>query len=361
MSKVAAVELTDLHLEDDTVNICIDVVKQIIALAIKHNVKIILNGGDTFNSRKVQSMMCLQAFEVILDLIYEAGLHMYAIDGNHDKVMYNSAKSYMDPFKHHPALTLIKTYEVGVHVDGELTISMLSFFSDNNQCTSNEIYVKYLKDMARKSVKTKYHHLISHHGVDGAKSNSGRPIESDISMKLFDPFTSVDFGHYHDRNELSKKIHYIGAAKQSWFSEAKEKGFVLLYDNGTREYVQSIFKQYTELDCVLTDDYVQKVADTVKKLKTKYKDDYQRIHLIGDKASIKSIDINAIKSAGIDVRKTDITNPVEQDGEHEDFRYVKFEESDMPSLLMEFLDEEGIVDDAEIEYAVDILSRTMNK
>lgn len=359
MAKPLTILFTDLHLSDDTVDVCISCVKQIIHEAKLRNIKQVLFGGDAFNTRKSQSMISLTAFIRILDMFEEAGIQVAAIDGNHDKLMYNSTESYLDPFCHHPALYLVKTFENGVIEEGGISISMLSFFSDNNQCTSNKIYADYLIQLNKKLKPSQHNILITHHGFDGAKSNSGTPIASDLSVALLNPYKSVLVGHYHDESFLNKTIHYVGSTYQAWFSEAKKKGCTVINTDGTTDHIQLVFEYYTELDVVLVGEYVDKVAEAVKKLKTKYPKDYKRIHISGDKASIKSIDIHSIKASGIDVRVTDITNPIEQAADAEEFKYVNFDKQNIAGLFMEFLDEEGIVEDDDVEYGTDILRRVI--
>ncbi len=363
MKKPIAIHFTDLHLSDDTAESCADIMRQLVELALSLGVTIIFNGGDTFNTRKSQSLTSLLAFQDFLDYFEENGLKMVSIDGNHDKLDYKSSFSYMDVYVNHKCFHLVKEQSrLGFKEFNSVNISMLSFFSDDNQCTSNKIFVDHLNAISKKVVKSdRKEILITHHGINGAKSNSGLSIESDISSKLFDKFDTVLVGHYHDGNDLTKKIKYTGSCRQAWFDENKEKGFTIIYDDGSTEFRKAVFKEYTELRVVLTDNYVEKVSAAVKKLNTTYKDDFKRINLVGDRAAIKSIDISRIKSSGIDVRTTDITNPVEQSVEMPDagHNYVIFNESDFINLFMEFTDEEGLLDD-DIEYGVEILGRTIN-
>lgn len=357
MIKPLTILFTDLHLSDDTVDKCYSVVDQIVDKAVELSIKTVLFGGDAFNTRKSQSMISLIAFKVILDKFHKAGIRLVAIDGNHDKLMYNSTNSYLDPYVHHPSLELVKVYKHGVIKGSGVHISMLSFFSDNNQCTSNKIYADLLREMDDGILDGTFNILITHHGFDQSKSNGGKPVESDLSQKLVSKYDLVLVGHYHDRHKLGSRIYYIGSTYQSWFLENQDKGCAIIMSDGSIEYCQTSFDKYTELSVILVGDYVDKVSDTIKKLKTKHKNDYKRIHITGDKASIKSIDIHSIKASGIEVRVTDISTPVGQ--EADEFKYISFDKDNIAGLFMEFCDEEGIVEE-DMEYGVEILSRVIN-
>lgn len=372
--KPVAVLFTDLHIEDSNAEDCVDIAEQALLLALSLGVSVVLNAGDSFNTRKHQSMPCLLAFAKILDLYWAKSVVMIAIDGNHDKLMYNSQDSYLDVYAKHPAIKLVKTYEYNVlnkvnndrdRSDG-VKISMVSFFSDNNQCTSNEQYVKYLKSVAlmTETHPNSKHILVTHHGFNGARTNSGTLIETDISTKHVGKFNKVLVGHYHDASVVGSNVTYVGACRQGWFTENKNKGFTIIYDDGSIEHRKSYFREYTEIDVKLEGEYVPAINNAIKSLLKKrdkgYVDYYKRIHLIGDNSSLRSVDINAIKLKGIDVRTTDITNAVgSETGDIDRPVFVSFDEASVSGLFMEFLEEEGIESEEAIEYGINVLGRAV--
>lgn len=358
--KPIAVKFTDLHIEDGALEVCRGIALQAIGLAVKLGVKYIINGGDSFNSRKSQSLNCLILMREILDECERNGLVMIAIDGNHDKLMYNSEHSYMDVYSNHPALKLVKRIALFSDIADGLTVSFASFFSDDNQCSSNANYVaniKELSDMAS-SFKDRVNICVTHHGVDGAKANDGAAVESDISRKLFEAFDMTLIGHYHDEVMLGKKIHYVGSCRQAWYNETNDKGFVVINSDGSYERVRSEFKEYVEETIHLIGEYNAKIEAAMNILDKEHPNDFKRLHLTGDKADLRTIDVTAIKARGFDVRTTDKTAPVTQGAE--EFNYIQFDKSKMAGIFMEFMDEEGIVEDAEMEYGLEVLGRTLN-
>ena len=364
MPQPIAVEFTDLHIEDDTADVCIDIALQAMELAKSLGVKTVINAGDTLNARKSQTLNSLMAVNRILNIYEENEILMLAIDGNHDKLMYNSENSYMDAFSRHPALALVKTGVHGIISLPTIDISMVSFFSDNNQCTSNEIYADHVRAVNKEAGKhkNKKQLLITHHGFDGAKTNSGVPVSSDLTAKLVSNFDEVHIGHYHDNSTIGR-LKYVGSCRQAWFTENKHKGFTIIYDDMSTKHVKSKYKEYTEIDVTLSDDYTKKIDAAVKLLNTKHPNDYKRLHLIGDKASSKSVRdlLPGIKAMGIDVRETNSTDSVHEGTEdHTNFEYIKFNEDDVAGLFMEFGEEEGL-SEAEMEYGVELLGRTISK
>ncbi len=347
-----AVMFTDLHIGADNADMCKDVAFQAVDLASSLGVKCVINGGDTFNSRKSQSLSSLKVVTKILDYCLDRGIEMIAIDGNHDKLMYKDADSYMDVYATHPAMRLIKTFNT-IFIDN-VDVSFASFYSDDNQCTSNSLYVSMIKELTSRAHGDI---LVTHHGINGAKSNSGVAIESDITSKLFSAFKTVLVGHYHDPSSIGKNIHYVGSCRQAWYNENTDKGFVILYSDASFKRVPSSFMKYVEIDVVLIDEYNKRISDAMASLSVEHPLAMKRLHLIGDRVAIRSIDVMSIKSKGFDVRTTDNTKNVISD---EGVNYVIFDNNKMAGLFVEFLDEEGIVDDNDVEYGMGVLGRTLS-
>ncbi|NCU25776.1 hypothetical protein EOM86_03545 [Candidatus Nomurabacteria bacterium] len=363
--KWISVLVTDIHLSDDTVDTVVSVMSQAIKLAQNLSIPIIL-AGDAFTERKSQTLKSLLAFKTILDMAYGNEVHIFGIDGNHDKVDQSVSESYLSPFEHHPALTRVGNHGLeGMSDDGryflldeeaKMLIYGLSHYDD-------ESYAKYLREISADADErggyTKI--LISHKGIDGATSNGGEAVRSELTPTRFHAFDRVYMGHYHNRSKLGNKIIYFGSAYQGWFDENDEKGFALLGLDGEIEYIPSEFMKYIEMKIALEGNYIRDIDSAVKMLISEHPDDMKRIKLVGGTAEIRSVDIPRIKQQGILVSTKDTsTGEVLGDVGADDvgFRYVEFNKQTISEAFVDFVDEEMIPEE-EVEYAIEVMNKIM--
>jgi len=97
--KALIIQSTDWHLKKENIDQIKDLVMQQCELALELEVTRLVCLGDIFDSRIAQREDVLSAFGEILDTINSYGLELWAIPGNHDKTVYSSHKSFLDPFK----------------------------------------------------------------------------------------------------------------------------------------------------------------------------------------------------------------------------------------------------------------------
>lgn len=352
-----ALLMTDLHIEDSSVEICKDIASQAIELATSLGIKTIINAGDVFTERKSQTFASLMAFISILNEMEKAGITMEVIPGNHDKLDESKEESYLDVFESHPAIFLIRDTDTCLQSpDLNMTISYIPYFTD-------EGYLSRLSKCSADVIAnfgSKTNILITHIGVDGAVNNSGDKIASSIKRSSFVGFDKVFVGHYHDSSKVGDKIEYFGSCRQAWFDERSDKGFTVLFSDSTTEFYQSEYRMYIERNIELDGDYVKKIDSTVKKLIADYPEDMKRIHLIGNAVDIRSVDVSKIKLKGVAVRTTDISEVDTSSDESGEFRYVEFDEDSILDLFMEFIEEEGVKDEA-VEYGAIVLGKAIER
>ena len=81
------------------------------------------------------------------------------------------------------------------------------------------------------------HFLYIHEGINGALA---QPSEKELPARIFSPFDKVFVGHYHNRTVIpGTGIEYIGSSRQHNFGEDEEKGYTVLYTDGTYEFVKN--------------------------------------------------------------------------------------------------------------------------
>jgi DNA repair exonuclease SbcCD nuclease subunit len=117
---------------------------------------------------------------------------------------------------------------------------------------------------------------------------------------LFEVFDLIFVGHYHNKQSLNEKIHYIGSIKPLNYGEDNDKGCVVLYDDLSFEYVRASFKKFEKISIDI-DNLTQK---DIKKLAEQYKNtvDNVRIEFKGDASKLKALDFTELDNLGIDIK-----------------------------------------------------------
>lgn len=331
MDKIAiGVILTDLHLAEGNLNTVVSIYEQAKQFCIDNGIKTIFNGGDVFTSRKSQSQLILTTFERVLDDLHQSDIKMVSIVGNHDKTDYRSKDSFLSPFKHHPALTLIEECS-SLNYDG-LQIDCLSYFDE-------DLYLEYLPQLN----PNKDAILFTHIGISGARMNNGTAIESSVTPRALSKYKSVLVGHYHDAQEFDN-VNYIGASMQHNYGEGLTKGLQVLYNDGSVELFELDSPKYITY-AVAVKDLTNKDLKDLEEEK-KGSDNFIRIQLLGDEKDLKSFNIQSLKQVGVDVqiKKSDIEITELQN------RIEPFTAETLMSQFLTFCEEGGLDVEQGLEY-----------
>lgn len=285
---------SDWHLSRNNIDQIKDLVRQKIELAVKYNIKDVFCLGDVFNSRKSQEEVVLNSFGIILDMFMEANIRLICIPGNHDKVNLNSKESYLTPFKNYPNFYLIEDFG-GVVID-KIMFNMLPYFEE-------ELYIQKLAELEQFLLTEKNDRkqfLLTHQALSGAINNNSSKVENDITTNKFDYFDKVLVGHYHNR-VIQDKVYYIGSICQNNFGEDIDKGFTLVYSNGTIDFFKPITKEFQkisiDIDNISHEELKLKIQGSLTKENVVY-----RFELIGDNSKLNSLDIETYKSMGVDIK-----------------------------------------------------------
>lgn len=187
-------------------------------------------GGDLWQSRASQTLATLMAArEAVLKATSQ--LHELVLaPGNHDKVDPESVFSYNHIFKGYPGVT-VPDHAAGWQLSDSVSFSVVSYFPENGSFT------KVLKTVASELGNNRTNILYCHQGINGALSKSS---DKELAPEVFEFFDKVLVGHYHDRTVLADgKIEYIGSSRQHNFGEDEEKGYTILYKDGSTEFVKN--------------------------------------------------------------------------------------------------------------------------
>lgn len=288
---------TDWHLQTSNIPQIKDLITQQCELAKKLRVKYLVCTGDVFESRIAQREDCLTAFSEILSIIESYSLKLWLIPGNHDKTVYSSIDSFLHPYKDNPCLTLVDRASDLRFTEHELTLHLMPFFSEDIWLKN---YGDYMTgpvaglELGCKNI------LCTHIAVTGSQNNDGTLVSSAISSKLFKDFFKVLSGHYHDQQKIGSNFYHIPSIQQNNFGENTDKGFTVLYSDGSHELVKSKFREYVKVKVDLDSISTQELTDLRKKYKGN--ENNIRFEITGSENVLKSLRKEDFTSLGIDLK-----------------------------------------------------------
>jgi exonuclease SbcD len=294
MNKPIAIFSNDWHLKKENKEEIIDLVTQKCKLAKELGVKYLICLGDIFDSRVAQREEVLNAFGTILDTIKSHELELWALSGNHDKCVYSGYSSFLDPFKDHPNFNLgIVSSEIRFNKEG-IFLYLLPFFQE-------EMWIEEFEKLKKTiSLEAEKHILCTHIAVTGSRNNDGTTVSSILSTKLFKDFYKVFSGHYHNSEKVGSNFYHLPSIQQNNFGENADKGFTVLYSDGSHELVKSKFKEYIKVKIDL--DSINKEELALLKKKYKGVDSNIRFEFVGSDSVLKSLKKEDFTSLGIDVK-----------------------------------------------------------
>ena len=283
--------LNDIHISKDNIPAFKVNWQEAIDICRKMDVKEIAIGGDLFFSRAAQTLDVLLAVHDALLTAAEHGIHVTIAEGNHDKVNQENERGYCHVFDQHSNVLVCDDYvSLPMGDDSRFVLHMMGYFpEDGSFCTRLE----RLKEEAIDPKRLNF--LYIHEGINGALA---QPNDKELPAKIFEEFDKVFVGHYHNRTIIPQtRIEYIGSSRQHNFGEDEEKGYTVIYTDGTHEFVKNQANtRYRVIDVTaeraglhLMDELREIDADGRYKVKV-------RVH--APQAAMKSVDKAALLDAG---------------------------------------------------------------
>ncbi len=208
----------------------------------KHlDIHTIVLGGDLFFSRSAQTLDVLLAVHDVLLAARNMNIDVILANGNHDLVNQEAVRGYCHVFDQHDNVLVIDEYHTLSNPEWSFMLHVIPYFPEDGS------FVEKLDEVVQNEVSTgKLNYLYIHEGVNGALS---RPAENELPANIFGDFDKVFAGHYHNRCTVAPNIEYIGSARQHNFGEDEEKGYTVLYADGTTEFIKNrANKRYMVLD-----------------------------------------------------------------------------------------------------------------
>lgn len=301
MNKYAVgVLINDIHLDKSNGSLVKDIFQQLMKVCEEYNTHRIFCGGDVFTNRSGQPLQCLTDWKEILEILTKKGFEFYVIPGNHDKTDSNSERSYLDIFGE-KCVHLYRNHG-RVLLDG-CVIGFIPYFQDEKWLEEFQRLEDEIDDNLREGdiQIDDATILITHMGFDGVVNNDGSRVSSVIKPFMFKNWTKVLIGHYHNASELADNVIYTGSAYQNNYGEnITDKGFTVVFNDGSIKHVQSKFPRYIK-EVVDAND-----KETLMNLLEKYggeERDYIRFVFVGKKTDCQKINIAEIQGKyGIDCK-----------------------------------------------------------
>ena len=238
----------------------------------EHNIKDVIDLGDTFDRRKYISFTSLKAAKAMFfDPLAKNDIQTHVLIGNHDAV-YKNTNELNSIYLLCPEYNNIWEYNKPEQKEFPgCEILMLPWICKENQ--------QHAFDMIK---KTNAQVVMSHLELKGFAMNKGHIQQEGMDHKLFNKFDVVCSGHYHHKS-TEKNIHYLGAPyEMTWMDYDDERGFHV-FDTETRELTR-VINPYKLFHKIWYDDEHIQFDDVVKIDFSIFKDTFVKV-IIKDKTN----------------------------------------------------------------------------
>lgn len=221
--------MNDIHVSKDNIPDFHKNWDEALSVCRDRSIPRIIVGGDLWQSRSSQTLGTLMA---VRQAIIKATRTVEVVlsEGNHDKVDQEATLGYCHIFSEYPHVRVVDDY-LALDCGNDTTLFVMSYFPENGS------FIGRLRDMERAIIPTKRNILYIHEGINGALSTAS---DKELPANIFGAFDTVLVGHYHNRCRIKgTNIEYIGSSRQHNFGEDEKKGYTVLYEDGTHEFVQN--------------------------------------------------------------------------------------------------------------------------
>lgn len=280
----SALLMNDIHVSKDNIPEFQANWDEALAICQQSHIEDLVIGGDLWQSSSTQTLATLMAVRQAILKATSMGLRLTIAEGNHCKVDRESVLGYSHVFSAYPNVHVVDDYTF-INIGKQTVLYVMSYFPENGS------FKERLEALVQNELETeKYNVLYIHEGINGALATVN---EKELPTNIFRDFDAVLVGHYHNRCKLpGTNIEYIGSSRQHNFGEDEIKGYTILYDDGSYEFVQNqanIRYRVVNYDCAELND------ETLARIQTESAEGRVKI-----KASITC---SPREATGIDKRK----------------------------------------------------------
>ena len=247
-TKPIAVLISDVHYNLQTLPLADAAMHMAIDKANELNVALIV-AGDLHDTKANVRGECMAAMKKTFN---KAINPVTILRGNHDSINEKSTEHSLQFLPMNCSIVAVpRKYDVGIlkHWIGDLQAYFVPYFHNPNELR------EYLQTIPIDSL------VIMHQGVQGSNSGDYIQDKSAIMKEDVKDFRVIS-GHYHARQDIRcgrprtgnvGLFSFIGNPYTLSFGEAKdpEKGFQILHDDGSLEFVPTNLRKHVIVDCYM--------------------------------------------------------------------------------------------------------------
>lgn len=329
--------LNDIHISKDNIPDFQLNWNEALIVCDQHEIKEIAIGGDLFMSRSAQTLDVLLAVHDAFIDAEKRGINITLANGNHDKVNQESERGYCHVFDQHSNVYVANDYLSVENEDWSFVLFIMPYFIENGSFTDRLRALWQGEELEYEDKKTI---LYIHEGINGALAQSS---DKELPAKIFESFDKVLVGHYHNRTKIKgTNIEYIGSSRQHNFGEDEEKGYTIIYSDGSHKFVKNqINIRYKVIDVPF-----EKVNINLYDLLDENKGDGRyktkvRIHCLTTQAP--SIDKQKLIDSGANKVEI-ITEDIEEVNVSKSSLFEKYDNKQIKKTYEDFCEEKEIAD-----------------
>lgn len=242
-----ALLINDIHVSKDNIPEFQRNWDEALKICKKQDIPEIIIGGDLLQSRSsYQTLDVLLAVRQAIIKATNVGLELTIAEGNHDLVDQEAILGYCHVFSEYPHVYVVDDY-VSIDCSDDVTLYVMSYAPESGS------FINRLQDIIDNDLDKNKHNILYIH--EGIKGGLAMPSDDELPTKIFKDFDAVLVGHYHNRCKIKgTNIEYVGASRQHNFGEDEEKGYTILYDDGSYEFIKNESNtRYKVIDLALQD------------------------------------------------------------------------------------------------------------
>ena len=263
--KPCALLINDIHISKDNIAEFYKNWDEAMRICKANNISEMIVGGDLWLSRSAQTLSTLMAVRSAI-LKAQDNLALIIAEGNHDLVNQEEMEGYSHIFSDYENVEIVDEF-AGYDYGDNLTLWVMSYFPENGS------FIKRLDALKQEIDKGRINILYIHEGIRGGLST---PSDDELPANIFGGFDKVLVGHYHDRRTIpNTNIEYIGASRQHNYGEDEDKGYTILYSDGSTKFIKNeVNKRYKviEIDIAEMDEkFLSEIAEIKKDERYKVK------------------------------------------------------------------------------------------
>lgn len=228
-----ALLMNDPHASKDNITEFLKNWNEALEICKDNDIQYLVVGGDMWLSRSAQTLSTLMAVRKTILLATKVyGVYVIIAEGNHCKVDQEAIEGYSHVFSDYESVEVVDNY-TEIDLTDKVSLWVMSYFPENGSFTQRlqDLQEDCCLNRAKKNI------LYIHEGIRGGLAT---PSDDELPANLFSAFDATLVGHYHNRKQIpGTNIEYIGASRQHNFGEDEEKGYTILYSDGSTKFVKN--------------------------------------------------------------------------------------------------------------------------